>query len=192
MRDTLSISCARAVVSCCPISSPISCRAAPASTSGFVRLRRGGQAAGAGEVADEKEWRGAGIDCCYLDAAETSRREPALALGLLGAWYLPGLAQVRNPRLLKAALVAGCNVCGVRMTPCCPVQRFEVRGQRLRRRIEPTTANGFVAGNRFLIAAGAWSGGSFGTASVWQPGIRPIRGQIVLLNNAGSCRFAMS
>jgi glycine oxidase len=144
--------------------------------SGFVRCG-GLELAGAGEVADEKEWRGAGIDCRYLDAAEASRREPALAPDLLGAWYLPGLAQVRNPRLLKA-LVAGCNSCGVRMTPCCPVQRFEVRGQRV---VGLHTANGLAAGNRFLIAAGAWSGGLLEPLG-WQPGIRPIRGQIVLLH----------
>jgi glycine oxidase len=144
--------------------------------SGFVRCG-GLELAGAGEETDEREWRGAGIECRFIDAVEASRMEPALAPGLAGAWYLPELAQVRNPRLLKA-LIGGCAGCGVRMTACCPVQRLEIRGQRI---AGLHTANGFVGGDSFLIAAGAWSDALLEQAG-WKPGIRPIRGQIVLLN----------
>jgi glycine oxidase len=144
--------------------------------SGYVRSG-GLEIAGAGEEADEREWRGAGIECRFIDAAEASRMEPALAPGLSGAWHLPGLAQLRNPRFLKA-LMAGCCACGARMTPGCPVQRLEVRGRRV---VGLHTARGLVAADRFLIAAGAWSDGLLQQAG-WTPGIRPIRGQIALLN----------
>jgi glycine oxidase len=144
--------------------------------SGFVRSG-GLELEGAGEEADEREWRGAGIDCRFLDAAEAVKLEPALAPGLTGAWHLPGLAQIRNPRLLKA-LIAGCVAAGAALTAGCPVQRLEIRGQRV---VGLHTANGLVQADRFLIAAGAWSDGLLAQAG-WTPGIHPVRGQIVLLN----------
>jgi glycine oxidase len=133
--------------------------------------------AGAGEAADEQEWRSAGIECRFLDTDEARKREPALAANVAGAWYLPGLAQLRNPRLLKA-LIAGCYACGVRMTPACPVHRLELRGRRV---LGLRTVRGLLAADRVLIAAGAWSDALLEQAG-WTPGIRPVRGQIVLLN----------
>jgi glycine oxidase len=50
-----------------------------------------------------------------------------------------------------------------------------------------STGGGRLAAGRFIIASGAWSDGLLAQAG-WQPGIRPVRGQIALLN-AGAPLF---
>jgi glycine oxidase len=129
-----------------------------------------------GEAA-EQEWRGDGIVFEHLDAAALARLEPSLAPDLGPAFYLPDMAQLRNPRHLKALLV-GCASWGVRLRPSCPIHAFETQGARV---TAVCTGAGRCEAGRFLLAAGAWSGPLLELVG-WYPGIRPIRGQIALLN----------
>src|SRR5438093_3429877 len=86
--------------------------------NGYVRCG-GLEFAGAAEHA-EQEWCGEGVVCDTVREPELHRLEPALSSALTTACHLPDLAQVRNPRHLKA-LIAGCHQLGVRLRPGCPV-----------------------------------------------------------------------
>jgi glycine oxidase len=144
--------------------------------NGYVRC-------GGLEFADESDdfveaaWRDEGIAFEKLDEAATHRLEGNLAPGLGPAFHLPDLAQVRNPRHLKA-LIAACTAAGVRFRRGCPAHRFQREGGRITGVHSP---EGILRADRFLLAAGAWTGGLLEELGI-RPGIRPVRGQIALLN----------
>ncbi|MCI0463188.1 MAG: glycine oxidase ThiO [Gemmataceae bacterium] len=144
--------------------------------NGFL-LCGGLEFAGQDAHAEAQEWRGEGITVEALDEPAVLRLEPALALGLGGAFHLPDMAQLRNPRHLKA-LIAGCSAWGVRLRPGCPAHGFEQHGPCVQ---AVRTPWGRVEAGRFLVAAGAWSGGLLEQVG-WRPGIHPVRGQIAMLN----------
>jgi glycine oxidase len=134
------------------------------------------------EVADAvegvtHEWRSEGIAFHTLPEADLLKLEPALARGLGTAYHVPDMAQVRNPRHLKA-LIAGCAAHGARLRPGRLVYALERQGNRITAAV---TDEGRVGADRFVLAAGAWSDGLLQTLG-WQPGIRPVRGQIALLH----------
>jgi glycine oxidase len=141
-------------------------------------LRSGGlELVGAGDHASAQEWQGDGILAEEVDEAGARKLEPALAAGLGGAVFLPDMAQVRNPRHLKA-LAAGCAAAGVRFRCDCAIRGFERSGSRI---VGLASDGGRLRAERYLVAAGAW------TALLLEPlgcrlGIRPVRGQIVLLH----------
>jgi glycine oxidase len=134
------------------------------------------------EFADEvegvtSEWRTEGIAFQTLAEAEVLRLEPALARGLGSAYHLPDMAQVRNPRHLKA-LLAGCAALGARLRPGRLVYSLVRQGNRITGAL---TGEGRISADRFIIATGAWSDTLLQPLG-WQPGIRPVRGQIALLH----------
>jgi glycine oxidase len=127
--------------------------------------------------AGSEEWGSEGIALERLDEQQLRRLEPAVAAGLGRAYHLPDMAQLRNPRHLKA-LAAGCASYGVRFQPGCPVHGFERQAQKV---LAAQTVAGRRPAGQFLLTAGAWTDAllePFG----WRPGIRPVRGQIALLN----------
>src|SRR5262249_39644129 len=103
--------------------------------------------------------------------------EPALAPGLGAACHLPDMAQVRNPRHLRA-LLAGCQGSGVHFRAGCPVHGFDRHDGHI---TAVKTVEGPLTAGRYLLATGAWSDALLEQVG-WRPGIRPVRGQIVLLN----------
>jgi glycine oxidase len=123
------------------------------------------------------EWRGEGIAFEELTGEEARRRQPGLASDVQRAYYLPELAQIRNPRHIKA-LMAVCTGGGAQLRPNCPARRLQMRG----RRIEAVeTDQGPLVAGRYLIATGAWTDRLLEPLG-WHPNIRPVRGQIALLN----------
>jgi glycine oxidase len=104
--------------------------------------------------------------------------EPALAPGLR-ACFFPQMAQLRNPRHVKA-LLAACQQLGVTLRPGCPVHGFDRHGSRI---AALRTAAGTLTAGRFLLAAGAWSGGLLEMLGC-QPVVFPVRGQIALLSSS--------
>lgn len=129
-----------------------------------------------GEDESQDEWRSEGIVAELLKEKQLHALEPCLSPRFGRAYFLPDMAQVRNPWHLKA-LIAGCATCGVRLRPGCPVTSFEHQGERaaaIKTGIETLSAG------QFLIAAGAWADGLLEQVG-WQRGIRPVRGQIALL-----------
>ena len=134
---------------------------------------------GVGEAANE--WRGEGIAFELLRERDLLRLEPQLAPGLDAAYHLPDMAQVRNPRHVKA-LVAGCASWGAELLPGCPVHGFERQGGHITAALTGPDA---LAADRFVIAAGAWSEALLGPLG-FRPGIHPVRGQIALLHPAAA------
>jgi glycine oxidase len=132
----------------------------------------------ADEEGPADEWRGEGIAFTRLDDAGLRRLEPRLAPGLTHGYHLPHMAQVRNPRHLRA-LQAACERHGVTLRPHSAA-RLLVRGPGRIQAVE--TDGGPLTAGRFLVAAGSWTDALLEQAG-WRPGIRPVRGQIALLNS---------
>lgn len=141
-------------------------------------LRCGGlEFPGEDEAAAAEEWRGEGISFTVLDGPALQLLEPALAPGLGPAFHIPEMAQVRNPRHVKA-LLAGCVDLGVTLRPGCPVYGFDRAGTRI---TAARTVLGSRTAGQYLVAAGAWSDALLAEVGV-RLGVRPVRGQIALLN----------
>jgi glycine oxidase len=124
------------------------------------------------------EWQTDDIVFEELTGPKLEQFEPALKPGRCRTYFLPATAQVRNPRHLKA-LLAWCGLHGVGFRPCCPVYGFERQGQRI---TAARTAAGPLYAGKYLLATGAWTDGLLEQVG-WRPGIRPVRGQIALLNS---------
>ena len=100
--------------------------------------------------------------------------EPSLACDSAALW-MPQVAQVRNPRLLRAlrlTLLAH----GVKVLEATSVSAWRTAGGRI---AGAETSQGLLEADDFVIAAGAWSGEVLGAWGAHVP-IKPMRGQIVL------------
>lgn len=114
-----------------------------------------------------------------LDRAALAQLEPALA-GSEAALHLPEVAQVRNPRLLRALLAAARHA-GVMVREHCAVHRITVEHGRV---VALHTAHGNHPLQRVVLAAGAWSGQLLDTSGLPAPAVTPVRGQILLVRAA--------
>jgi glycine oxidase len=131
------------------------------------------------EPIDTTEWSNEGIEWRLVDGEELRGIEPALAIDRGPAFFLPQVAQIRNPRHLRA-LIEASEARGVRLRPGCPVTGLEQSGGRIN---AVRTGEGRIVADQYLFSAGAW------TDSLLAPlgceiGSRPVRGQIVLLRTA--------
>ncbi len=111
-----------------------------------------------------------------LGRAELAQLEPALAASLADAFHLPEMAQVRNPRHLRA-LQTACQTMGVALKPRCAVHSLQRTGKRI---TAMQTQDGPVVAGAYLLTAGAWTD-TLANGVGWRPGIHPVRGQMVLL-----------
>ena len=128
------------------------------------------------EEAIVQTWREEGIEFAYARDSQIRRLEPALAPGCSPAYFLTGMAQVRNPRHLQA-LLATCEG-RVKLAPNIAVQAFERKEGRI---LAAITEKGRIEADQFLIATGAWTSGLLSPVGL-HAGIHPVRGQIALLN----------
>lgn len=103
--------------------------------------------------------------------AHGTRLEPAAE----GALFLPDVAQVRNPRLMRA-LQSRVAALGGRILERCAVQEIVAEGGRVRKLL---TDCGDCEGDVFIVAAGAWSKRVLGRHAL-QLEIEPVRGQMLL------------
>jgi glycine oxidase len=124
------------------------------------------------------EWYGLGVATNHLTEKDVRSLEPAVASGLGDALLVPGMAQLRNPRHLRA-LKAACLDTGkitfFENTPveCVMVDAGHVKGVR--------AAGEVLEGRRVLLAAGAWTDRLL-TPFDCHLNIAPVRGQIALVN----------
>jgi glycine oxidase len=88
---------------------------------------------------------------------------------------MPEVAQVRNPRLLRA-LCKHVEMLGGVILEQHEVQKFEVSGGRV---VALNTLQGNFDADSYIVAAGAWSKTLLGEHAL-KMDIRPIRGQILL------------
>jgi glycine oxidase len=101
---------------------------------------------------------------------------PGISPDIQGAGlWLPAVAQVRNPRLMRA-LRKRMEILGGIILEQHEVQEFEIAGERV---VALQTSQGKLAANAYIVAAGAWSKALLGEHAL-NLDIRPIRGQILL------------
>jgi glycine oxidase len=123
-----------------------------------------------------EEWRAEGIAFREVTGEALRAVEPELSPALTHAYYLPEMAQVRNPRHVKA-LLAACLAQGVRLYPHRAATGFVRTGRRID---SVQTQQGPLPAERFLVTAGAWTDGLLQQVGC-RLGVRPVRGQITLL-----------
>jgi glycine oxidase len=123
-------------------------------------------------------WAAEGISHTPLDADDLRRLEPAAEIPPAECYHLPDMAQVRNPRHLRA-LVAGCENFGVRIAANVPVVRLETSDGRVTAAISEAGVR--FSADRYLIASGAWSDRLLRQLGL-QAGVHPVRGQMVLFH----------
>ncbi len=153
----------------------------------------------AGEYDQARRWaEQSQVKLELLTGAALKEYEPSLAAGIPSGLWLPGIAQVRNPRLLRAlkqSLVQhGVRIEeGCEMTGLCVVRddaqgrasgagKSEATGSRTPGATKVTgveTARGVIPADKVIVAAGAWSGKLLGGLGV-QLDIAPVRGQMIL------------
>lgn len=90
--------------------------------------------------------------------------------GARSSWQ-PQIAQVRNPRLLRA-LIAALQGLNADLRPHTPVLALEQAGGRVR---GVRTVQGLIACERVVLAAGAWSGDVAGAP------LTPVKGEMLML-----------
>jgi glycine oxidase len=129
------------------------------------------------EEGHAEEWHTDPSASNRLTPKELAQHEPSLASGLGEAFLLPNVAQVRNPRHLRA-LQSACRFLGVDLKAGCSVHSLRNAGNKITALV---TQDGKLVAGAYLLAAGAWTEGLAGALG-WRPGIQPVRGQIVLLS----------
>ncbi|MDA7950530.1 MAG: glycine oxidase ThiO [Pirellulaceae bacterium] len=132
-----------------------------------------------GEFLELQERR---IEIEPLTWQELIKKEPLLGQAvsendLSFAYFLPGMAQVRNPYFLRALSMA-CEKLGVEVITHCTVTDFHKEKERV---LSIETTRGRLPVGQLCIAAGAWSGGLLKQLGVSNC-IGPIRGQILLFH----------
>ncbi len=117
----------------------------------------------------------------HLDAQKLRFEEPNLSPQGSAALRLPEVAQIRNPRLIKAMMV-WLRDHGVEIMSEAEVTGFDAPTPRHVQALHTTM--GKLSADAFVLAAGAWSG-DWVARHLHQPlAISPVRGQILLYHRA--------
>lgn len=111
-----------------------------------------------------------------VDVAAVERAVPALAEGFGRAVQMADVANVRNPRLVKALRAALEQMSNVQLIEQCPVNGFLREGDRI---CGVQTAKGDMRADQVVVAAGAWSAELLATLGVALP-VEPVKGQMIL------------
>ncbi|RMH85494.1 glycine oxidase ThiO [Pseudomonas sp. AOB-7] len=111
-----------------------------------------------------------------VEIDEVHARVPALGAGFAHAIHMPGVANVRNPRLVKALRAALLAMPKVQLHEQCAVSGFIQEGGRI---CGVTTADGEIRAERVVLAAGAWSGELLKGLGIDLP-VQPVKGQMIL------------
>ncbi len=115
----------------------------------------------------------------HWSTPELLTAEPALSPRLGGCLWKPAVAQVRNPRLM-AGLATACRALGAAIDEGVEVRCIDVAGGRA----SAIAVDGArLAAGLIVLAAGAWSSHVLRESSPHLT-VRPVRGQIVLLEGA--------
>lgn len=129
------------------------------------------------ELAEARSWAGrfhAGLE--LIDRGAIHAQEPALQLVQDQAIWMPGVGQVRNPRLVKALKGSLANNPDIEL-----IENTEVISisRELGRVTGVVTASAEYGADRVVVASGAWSAGLLAGLGV-KTQIEPVRGQMIL------------
>lgn len=132
------------------------------------------------ELADEQEarrWAGAREkDLRQVDSSGLKRAVPCLAGGFGSALHMPNVANVRNPRLIKALCMALRSMPNVRLHECSSVEKLvPLAGGG----IALNTQEGALSAEQVVVAAGAWSADLLLRLGLELP-VEPVKGQMIL------------
>jgi len=111
-----------------------------------------------------------------VDVAAVEHAVPALAKGFGRAVQMADVANVRNPRLVKALRAALQQMPNVTLHEHCAVSGFIREGGRI---TGVHTAQGDMYADQVVLAAGAWSGELMKTLGIELP-VVPVKGQMIL------------
>ncbi len=105
---------------------------------------------------------------------------PVLGAGFQRAIYMAGVANVRNPRLVKSLKAALQAMPNVSIREHCEITGFSQQDGRI---TGVETADGIIAGERVVLTAGAWSGDLLRLLGLDLP-VEPVKGQMILFKCA--------
>jgi len=111
-----------------------------------------------------------------VEVATVKHAVPALADGFVRAVQMAGVANVRNPRLVKALRAALQQMPNVTLHESCAVSGFIREGGRI---AGVHTQQGDMHADQVVLTAGAWSGELMKTLGVELP-VQPVKGQMIL------------
>lgn len=105
---------------------------------------------------------------------------PVLGPGFKHAIYMAGVANVRNPRLVKSLKAALLALPNVSLREHCQITGFVQEKGRV---TGVQTADGVLAADEVVLSAGAWSGDLLRTLGLELP-VEPVKGQMILFKCA--------
>lgn len=105
---------------------------------------------------------------------------PVLGPGYRHAIYMAGVANVRNPRLVKSLKAALQALANVTLREHCQISGFVHEGGRV---TGVQTEDGVIAADDVVLSAGAWSGDLLQTLGLTLP-VEPVKGQMILFKCA--------
>lgn len=111
------------------------------------------------------------VSMCELRAAL-----PVVGVGYRSAIHMPGVANVRNPRLIKALHAALQALPNVRLIEHAEVYDFLLDGGRV---CGVRTSAGTLAARQVVLSSGAWSGELLAVLGLRLP-VEPVKGQMIL------------
>ncbi|MDZ5603281.1 glycine oxidase ThiO [Pseudomonas sp. RP23018S] len=115
-----------------------------------------------------------------VDIASVYGAVKALGPGFAQAIHMPGVANVRNPRLVKSLKAALHALPNVTVREHCPISGFEHQAGRV---TGVHTGDGLLAADDVVLSAGAWSGDLLRTLDLELP-VQPVKGQMILFKCA--------
>ncbi|MFK0034663.1 glycine oxidase ThiO [Pseudomonas monteilii] len=101
---------------------------------------------------------------------------PVLGPGFKRGIYMAGVANVRNPRLVKSLKAALLALPNVTLREHCQITGFVQQDGRV---TGVQTADGVLAADEVVLSAGAWSGDLLRTVGLELP-VEPVKGQMIL------------
>lgn len=121
-----------------------------------------------------------------LDSAAIYQREPLIAAGARHALWMPDVANIRNPRLLKALRASVLAFPDARLIEHCEVRKINTAaGVVANVDVSNNGSNECIKAGQYVVAAGAWGGdllaGLPNPLHAPQPVlIRPVKGEMLL------------
>lgn len=132
----------------------------------------------ADEKAVAQAWAGrAAMPLEVIDRGVVLACEPGLGAPPQEALWMSAIAQIRNPRLLRAVRFSLASS-GVEIQEGVEVTGFIVRGERI---VGVETAAGKMPADSVVVAAGAWSGRLLAELGVALD-VAPVRGQMIMFH----------